>query len=123
MKIEGNLAGVEFVDVPRNYTYTRDTWREIISNSGYWFSRSAMNWFSCRVAWSTLTPAPNGYLFVSSEQQTAVPGFPGTYWQPRLYTLRLWTKETGVQAVGEFQGHATLADAKKALKQYLNNNR
>lgn len=117
MRPSGNLAGVEFVDVPLNtYTDTRETWREIISESGYWFTKSAIRYFNCRVAWQTLTPIPGGYLFISSEQQDAVPGFPATYWQPRLYTLRTWTLENGVGTIGEFQGHETMADAKRALK-------
>lgn len=122
MKANGNLAGVEFIDVPRNYYGARETWREIISESGYWFTKAAMNWFGCRISWATLTPTADGYLFISSEQQTAVPGIESTYWQPRLYTLRKWTLESGVQTIGEFQGHATLAAAKKALKQYLTDN-
>jgi hypothetical protein len=113
MRATGNLAGVEFVDAPYNLPVdTREQWREIISESGYWFTKSAMRWHDSRVAWNTLTQRSFFWVFISSET------YSGT---PRAYTLRGWDHDCGVETLSELGEYATLAAAKKALNNYLTN--
>jgi len=110
MRAAGNLAGVEFIAPPR-YQSDGDQWREIITESGYFFTASAMRFFGSRVLWDTLTDAGGGvWLFITSEKHDT---------EPRRYTLRKWDKENGTNHVGEFQEYATAADARCALMEKL----
>lgn len=108
MRPAGNLAGVSFIDAPL-YHPRRDEWREIISNSGYFFTVSTMKYFSCRVAWDSLTAYTDEYAFITSEQDSA-----GAWDGQRRYTVRTWDAQNGVQGkdFGEFD---TLREAKRAL--------
>ena len=112
MRASGNLAGVSFIDAPI-YHRDRDQWREIISNSGYFFTADAMRFFSSRVAWDSLTAYRDGYAFITSEQHQSL----YSEWEPRKYTVRYWNPTDGALPLSEFQEFATLAQAKK----YLNN--
>jgi hypothetical protein len=109
MRAAGNLAGVEFI-APPIYDRNAEQWREIITESGYFFTKSAMRFFSSRVLWDTLTNSGNAWLFITSEQNDT---------KPRRYTLRAWTKETGTDTLGEFQEHATATAARRALGQRI----
>ena len=111
MRAAGNLAGVEFIAPPIWHNY-RDTWAEIITESGYFFTRSAMRFFDSRVAWETLTQYGDGYLFITSEQPPAY----GEHRSPRTYTLRKWTKENGTNPLSEFGEFATIDQAKRELR-------
>jgi hypothetical protein len=110
MRAAGNLAGVEFI-APPMYQRDGEQWREIITESGYFFTASAMRFFGSRVLWDTLTDAGGGvWLFVTSERRDT---------EPRRYTLHQWTKEDGTDNLGEFQAHATAAAARRALLEKL----
>lgn len=106
MRPAGNLAGVSFIDAPL-YHARRDTWREIISNSGYFFAADTMRFFECRVSWDSLTPSGDAWLFITSERSPF-----GT----RRYTVRKWTLETGPDTVGDFAAYETLDGARRALR-------
>jgi hypothetical protein len=117
MRAAGNLAGVAFIDPPHYLQHdTREQWREVISESGYWFTKSAMRWHDSRVSWDTLTRVSFFWVFISSERDT----YTGT---PRRYTLRGWDHDNGVETISELGEYATLAAAKKALNTYINNTR
>ena len=116
MRPAGNLAGVEFIHPPRYHNSTED-WRLIISESGYFFTRDAIGFFSSAVSWDSLTAAGDGYLFVTSERDTY-----GTAWSgEKRYTLRAWTMDNGVDTLGEFGEYETLAKARAGLKKQLTN--
>lgn len=85
-------------------------WIKIRGNCGYWFTPSSMAFFGSRVYWNTLTELPNGYLFISSEQDTY-----GAWGGERRYTIRKVTTDYAITDIGEFGQYATLKEAKKAL--------
>lgn len=99
-----------FVRVPE-CSY-RDEWTHIVENSGYWFTRSAMSFFSSRVLWQTLTPIPFGYAFITSEQY--VNFFTGVR-APRLYSVRTFC-DGQIETIGEFQQYASRAEAIRAMR-------
>ena len=111
MRAQGNLAGVEFINPPLYHHYWEE-WREIITESGYFFTKSAMRYFSSRVSWDTLTPTAEGYGFVTSEQP---PEYGGSQ-EPRRYTVREWDRHNGVLSSSDFQEFDTLKEAKKFLE-------
>lgn len=104
------LSGHEWI-APPVYHANRNEWERVINGSAYWFTRAAMRWFNCRVYWDTLTAHGDGYLFVSSEQDDG-----GAWNGERRYTLRHYTDADGVNTIGEFCQYATLADARRALR-------
>lgn len=109
MKANGNLAGVEFVTAPR-FHRDAETWATIITESGYWFTKAAMAYFGSRVAWDSLTPTADGYLFISSERDNG-----GAWDGVRRYTVRAWNMDNGVLAASEFGQFDTMAQAKRYL--------
>jgi hypothetical protein len=115
MRPAGNLAGVEFLHPPL-YHNSAEQWKLVISESGYFFTKSAARWFGSRIAWSSLTVNNTGYLFITSEQDDYA-AWDGL----RRYTVRSWNKQTGVDSIGEFGGYATMATARAVLKQHLTN--
>lgn len=128
MRPAGNLAGVEFIDAPQYLRHeTRETWRLIISESGYFFTKAAMKWFSSRVAWDTLTQYRDGYLFITSEQDKPVyisSGMVPAAWDgQRRYTLRYFTLENGLaNDLGVHSEHGryeTLERARRVLQQLV----
>ena len=50
-------------------TYYKESyeWLQIRANTGYWFSPNTLRFFGSRIYWNTLTKIPNGWLFISSE--------------------------------------------------------
>lgn len=106
MRPAGNLAGVSFIDAPL-YHLDREKWREIISNSGYFFTADTMRFFDCRIAWDSLTPLGHAWLFITSERH------PGG---PRRYTVREWTATASTYTAGQFQAHDTLAAARREIR-------
>lgn len=119
MRATGNLAGAEFISPPR-YHSQYDQWAEIISESGYFFTKSAMRYFGSRIAWDTLTGLDDGvYAFITSEQDKPVmisSGIVPAAWDgARRYTVRAWNKDYGIIPLSEFGEFATL----KAAKDYL----
>ena len=111
MRPAGNLAGVEFIHPPRYHNQT-DEWKLIISNSGYFFTREAMRFFSSAVSWDSLTSVGHKYLFVTS----------GSAWDgQKRYSLNEWNLETGVDTIGEFGEYDTLKAARAAIKQLTSN--
>lgn len=68
-----------------------------------WFSPGAMSFFQSKVETSVLAER----YFVTSEHREG----PGD----RRYTVRIVDDEGAVDTVGDFQQHATLAEAKAAL--------
>jgi hypothetical protein len=115
MRAASNLAGVEFIAPPRYLNESiRNLWAEIITESGYFFTRDAMRFFSSRVVWDSLTHiTQDTYGFITSEQNQFLYFEP----EPRRYTVRKWTKENGIRSLSEFQEFETL----KAAKHYLTN--
>ena len=113
MRPAGNLAGVEFL-APPLYDENRALWEIVISNSGYFFTKSAARYFCSRISWSSLTLNGVGQLFITSEQDSYAA------WNgERRYTVRSWNNETGVNTVGEFGGYDTMSQARAALKKQL----
>jgi hypothetical protein len=110
MRPAGNLAGVEFIHPPMYHNQT-ELWKEIISESGYFFTKSAMQWFGSRVAWDTLTAITHElYGFITSEQDSG-----GAWEGQRRYTVRGWTKESGVFELSEWGDFETLKGARHYL--------
>jgi hypothetical protein len=108
MRAAGNLAGVEFI-APPAYHPQDEIWREIITESGYWFTKSAMRWFDSRIVWDSLTKLnQTDYLFISSERDTM-----GAWAGVRRYTVNKWTPDNGVSGVSEFGQFETLPAARK----------
>jgi hypothetical protein len=108
MRANGSLAGVEFI-APPAYHPQDEIWREIITESGYWFTKSALKWFGSRVVWDSLVKLNAAdYLFISSEQSSG-----GAWNGRRRYTVRQWNTVTGVNGLSEFGQFATLAAARK----------
>ena len=104
MRTTGNLAGVEFIAPPLYHPH-QELWREIISESAYWFTKDTMRFFSSRVSWDTLTPiSVTECGFISSESAP----FEGV----RRYTARYWRKDCGVQPLSEFGEFDTLRQAR-----------
>lgn len=104
MRTTGNLAGVEFIAPPLYHPH-QELWREIISESAYWFTKDTMRFFASRVSWDTLTQiSGTEYGFVSSESAP----FEGV----RRYTARYWRKDCGVQPLSEFGEFDTLRQAR-----------
>lgn len=69
----------------------------------YWFSRSTMDFFACQIE----TELVGGRMFVTSEKSP---------YGPRAYTVREAVDGgTEISTVGEFQEHATLEDATRAM--------
>lgn len=83
----------------------------IRANLDYWFEPKTMKFFGSRIYWDTLTETPNGYLFISSEDN-----FDRT---EKRFTVRFVNADYGIQTLGEFLGYATLGEAKNALKSHL----
>ena len=109
MRANGNLAGMEFIAPPMHHNHA-EIWREIITDSGYWFTKSTMRFFGTRVVWDSLVKLnAKDYLFISSERDTVLPAWNGQ----RRYTVRQWNAVTGVNGLSEFGQFATLAAARK----------
>ena len=110
MRAEGNLAGVEFITPPM-YHQHRQLWEEIISESGYFFTKGAMRFFSSRIAWDSLVKIDQEtYGFITSEQDIS-----GAWDGQRRYTARKWDKENGTNQLSEFGQFDTMAQAKTYL--------
>ena len=117
MRATGNLAGMEFIRPPR-YHNQYDQWAEIISESGYFFTKSAMRYFGCRIAWDTLTALDDGvFAFITSEQDKSAAISCGlAAWDgQRCYTVRAWSMDHGIIRLSEFGEFATLRTAKDYL--------
>lgn len=119
MRAAGNLAGVEFISPPR-YSNQYEQWAEIITESGYFFTKSAMRYFGSRIVWDSLTGLERGvFAFISSEQDQPVAissGIVPAAWDgARRYTVRAWNKDHGIIKLSEFGEFATLKDAKEYL--------
>ena len=114
MRPAGNLAGVEFIAPPHSHR-DADKWREIISGSGYFFTKSALKFFNSQFYWSDLVTAGDACFFITSEKDTAtIAAWNGQ----RRYTLRAWTKAGGVDTIGEFGQYKTLTQARAALQDH-----
>ena len=73
----------------------------------HWFDPDALRFFSSRISEQIY----GGRLFISSE---AFKSPHGDY--PRAYTVRMVSDDGSVSTVGEFQGHRTLANARKEAR-------
>lgn len=110
MRAAGNLAGVEFIHPPR-YHHATDEWKEIITESGYFFTKDAMKWFGSKVAWDSLTKIDaETYGFITSEQDSG-----GAWDGERRYTVRKWERDSGTLPLSEFGEFDTLKEAKTWL--------
>jgi hypothetical protein len=106
MRAQNNLAGVSFIHPPQYHRFG-DKWREIITESGYFFTKDTMRFFSSRIVWDSLTQIESDtYAFITSEESDS---------GARAYTVRLWNPDTGVEKASEFQEFETLGSAKKYL--------
>jgi len=105
MRATGNLAGVEFIAPPQMNYDTRKQWREIITESGYWFTKDTMKFLDSRMNWNTLTKiSETEWGFITSESAP----FEGE----RQYTARYWRKDCGVLHLSEFGEFDTLREAR-----------
>lgn len=121
MRAAGNLAGVEFIAPPR-YHNQAQLWAEIITESGYFFTKQAMAYFGSRVAWDSLiclNDDPRVFGLITSEQDqpyTLSNGETVCAWDgTRRYTVRAWREDSGILTLSEFGEFATLAEAKRWL--------
>lgn len=119
MRAAGNLAGVEFISPPR-YHNRFNLWAEIITESGYFFTKTAMRYFGSRIVWDSLTRVEQGvFAFITSEQSKPVrtsSGIVPAAWDgARRYTVRAWNKNHGIIPLSEFGEFATLKQAKAYL--------
>jgi hypothetical protein len=108
MRPRGNLAGVEFANPPYTMHWeTVQTWQNIITESGYFFTKDTMRYFQSRISWDTLTGINEETCgFITSERYDE---------QPRRYSVRGWTEASGVFDLSDFQQFATLAEARRYL--------
>jgi hypothetical protein len=113
MKAAGNLAGVEFIAPPLNLDYElREIWKEIITESGYFFTKTAMHFFASRVIWDTLTKFDQEtYGFITSERDTSGNAWDGN----RRYTVRYWAPLEGLNDLTEFGAYDNLSGARYYL--------
>lgn len=110
MRAQGDLAGVEFI-APPAYHPQGDYWREIITESGYYFTKSAMRFFDSRVAWDTLTKIDQEtFGFITSERDSG-----GAWDGQRRYTVRKWDKVNGTNQLSEFGQFDTMKQANTYL--------
>lgn len=119
MRPAGNLAGVEFISPPR-YHNQSELWQTIITESGYFFTKSAMRYFGSRIVWDSLTGLDQGvFAFITSEQDKPVTissGIVPAAWDgARRFTVRAWSMDHGIITLSEFGEFATLKDAKDYL--------
>ena len=113
MRASGNLAGMEFIAPPMYHKHA-ETWREIITESGYCFEKSAMRYFDSRVIWNSLIKLnQTDYLFITSERDTYGDPYQRAYQGARRYSVRKWNPAAGVDTVSEFMQFDTLAAARK----------
>jgi hypothetical protein len=113
MRATGNLAGVEFIAPPLNLNYElQEIWKEIITESGYFFTKTTMQFFASRVIWDTLTKFDQEtYGFITSERDTS-----GNAWDgKRRYTVRYWSPVEGINDLTDFGGYDTLGGARYYL--------
>lgn len=101
---------------PPSRTANREQWADVITGSGFWFTRSAMAFFGSRVVWSSLAEDATGWLFITSEKDSH-----GAWDGQRRYTVRHFRYGHGVETMGEFGQFATLSKAKKHLSNLINN--
>jgi hypothetical protein len=66
-----------------------------------WFSPDTMRFFHSRVS-SKIWPVTDGAYFVTSETDGE---------SPRRYTVRFIDSDGSVSTIGDFRGHATMAEA------------
>lgn len=98
------------ITIPSRYRYT--DWGKVIDNSGHFFDRATMRFFHSRISWGSLTRLNDAYLmFITSEQSP---------YGPRRYSVRLWNG-LSISEIGEYQAYETLAQAKQALKKWVQN--
>lgn len=115
MRAAGKLAGVEFISPPR-YHNQYEQWAEIITESGYYFTKSAMRYFSSRIVWDSLTGLDQGvFAFITSEQDCPSGGWPAAWDGVRRYSVQAWSMDHGIIRLSEFGEFATLKDAKEYL--------
>lgn len=109
MRASRNLAGVEFSQPPYHLGVHRvETWRDIITGSGYFFAKSSMRFFQSRVNWDSLTQiTADTFGFITSERYEQ---------DPRRYTVRGWNDWLGVLDLSDFQQFATLKEARRYLR-------
>lgn len=77
-----------------------------------WFSKENTRFFGSRVS-NTLHSGPGGHFFTTSEARPAGYTDPGG---PRLYSVRKVEPDGTISTHGEFQEHATAAQATRAAR-------
>lgn len=92
----------------RKYASIEDIKRANVQADQYFFSPSTLRFFDSRVL-PTLY-GPEGSIFVTSEKNP--------FGDPRAYTVRQITTDGSIDTLGEFQGYATAAQAKKAAREF-----
>ena len=73
----------------------------------HWFSPDSLQFFNCRLRDDWVLPIPGGALFVSSEKLEG---------EDRRYSVRRAWVDGQVDTVGDFLGHASVSEAKAALR-------
>lgn len=73
------------------------------ANGMFWFSPDTIRFFKCQIASGIIAQR----YFISSEQGPS--GF-------RRYTVRRFDERANIETIGDFQGHATIQQARAALK-------
>ena len=97
---------------PASVYHNREEWEEVLAR-GYFFTKSAMSFFSSRVIWDSLTPIPQAagmFLFITSEKRPEPS-------EPRRYTIRISSRLTGTDTLGKHEAYATLKQARAALEE------
>jgi hypothetical protein len=99
---------------PPLYHKHAEIWREIITESGYFFEQSSIRYFGSRIVWNSLIKLnQTDYLFITSEQDKSGQPYSRAYGGQRRYTVRKWNTAQGVNDLSEFCEFETLAAARK----------
>jgi len=86
--------------------------RRAEKGSPHFFDKDTMRFFSSRVS-ELMWKKGSDIYFITSEQDRGMTG------SVRSFTVRKTDADGDINSIGEFQGHATLGDARQAIKDII----
>ncbi len=90
--------------------------RRAEKGSPFFFSKDTMRFFSSRLSELMWKDANRNIWFITSEQDKGTTQHGGS---TRAFTVRKIDESGDIQTAGDFQGHATLSDARRAIKDII----
>jgi len=90
--------------------------RRAEKGSPFFFSKDTMRFFSSRLSELMWKDANRNIWFITSEQDKGTTQHAGS---TRAFTVRKIDEGGDIQKAGDFQGHATLGDARQAIKDII----